>query len=67
MADKTVIVIAHRLSTLLNMDRILVFNNGVIVEEGSHEELLAREGIYTSLWNMQGSGFVTDEEEGTGE
>lgn len=51
MQDKTVIVIAHRLSTLLNMDRILVFNKGVIVEDGTHEELIKKGEIYKLLWS----------------
>jgi len=58
MNNKTVIVIAHRLSTLLNMDRILVFNKGCIVEDGTHKELLAKQGLYTTLWNSQIGGFL---------
>lgn len=50
---KTTIVIAHRLSTLLKMDRILVFDKGKIIESGSHEYLLSRNGIYKKLWGMQ--------------
>jgi ATP-binding cassette subfamily B protein len=53
MQGKTAIVIAHRLSTLLHMDRILVFDHGQIVEDASHIELLAKGGIYTSLWQAQ--------------
>ncbi len=55
MQDKTVIAIAHRLSTLLKMDRIIVFNEGKIVEEGKHRILLARKGLYARFWNMQSS------------
>ncbi|MCP5369318.1 MAG: ABC transporter ATP-binding protein [Rickettsiaceae bacterium] len=51
MQGRTVIVIAHRLSTLLNMDRILVFDKGQIVEDGTHEELLQRGKLYKLLWN----------------
>ncbi|HJK86298.1 MAG TPA: ABC transporter ATP-binding protein [Candidatus Megaira endosymbiont of Nemacystus decipiens] len=51
MVNKTVIVIAHRLSTLLNMERILVFNKGHIVEDGTHEELLKRGQTYKMLWD----------------
>lgn len=59
MKDKTVIVIAHRLSTIRKMDRIIVMNNGVITEEGSHEELLTHENsLYTKLWNLQAGGFL---------
>lgn len=56
----TTIVIAHRLSTLLTMDRILVFEHGTIVEEGTHQELLSRNGLYGSLWNAQVGGFLLD-------
>lgn len=61
MKDKTTIVIAHRLSTLFHMDRILVFNNGRIVEEGSHSELINTEGHYAQLWNMQAGGFLNSQ------
>lgn len=57
---KTTIVIAHRLSTLLHMDRILVFEKGKIVEDGSHSELLAKKGVYKSLWDAQVGGFLSD-------
>jgi len=60
MQDKTVIVIAHRLSTLLYMDRILVFNEGEIIEDGTHEELLSKNGFYKSLWNSQVGGFLPE-------
>ncbi|MBN8828002.1 MAG: ABC transporter ATP-binding protein [Sphingobacteriia bacterium] len=59
MKDKTTIVIAHRLSTLLNMDRILVFDKGKIIEDANHEELLAKNGLYANLWNSQINGFIT--------
>ncbi len=58
MTNKTVIVIAHRLSTLQNMDRILVFDHGSIVEDGSHQELLALDGFYKKLWDSQVGGFL---------
>ena len=60
MQKKTTIVIAHRLSTLLHMDRILVFKHGKIVEDGTHAELLARGGVYTTLWNAQVGGFLPE-------
>ena len=53
MKDKTVIVIAHRLSTIKNADIILVLNNGDIVEQGNHEELLKKIGIYAALYKSQ--------------
>ena len=53
MQDKTVLVVAHRLSTLLKMDRIIVFGEGKIVEEGNHETLLRKGGSYANFWNMQ--------------
>jgi ATP-binding cassette subfamily B protein len=57
---KTVIVIAHRLSTLLQMDRILVFDQGKIVEDGNHQELLEKGGLYKMLWGTQVDGFLPD-------
>lgn len=53
MENKTAIVIAHRLSTIKNADRILVMDGGTIVEEGSHEELLEKEGIYAKMFKIQ--------------
>lgn len=61
MQHRTTIVIAHRLSTLSAMDRILVFKEGEIVEDGSHQALLASGGHYAMLWNMQAGGFLPDE------
>ncbi|WP_425361080.1 ABC transporter ATP-binding protein [Candidatus Tisiphia endosymbiont of Stenodema calcarata] len=58
MQNKTVLVIAHRLSTLLNMDRILVFNEGSIVEDGQHEELLKNSKLYKKLWKSQVKGLI---------
>ncbi|QLH42303.1 MAG: ABC transporter ATP-binding protein [Coxiellaceae bacterium] len=60
MQDKTTIVIAHRLSTLANMDRILVFDKGKIVEDGARVELLQANQHFTQLWNMQVDGFLPD-------
>jgi ATP-binding cassette subfamily B protein len=60
MEGKTTIVIAHRLSTLLTMDRILVFDQGKIVEDGTHQELLERGGIYKTLWKAQVGGFLPE-------
>ena len=54
--QQTTLVIAHRLSTLLHMDRILVFDKGKIVQDGTHAELLAQEGLYQTLWNTQIEG-----------
>ncbi len=60
MAGSTTIAIAHRLSTLSKMDRILVFDQGKIVEEGSHLELLSQEGHYARMWQMQAGGFLPE-------
>jgi ATP-binding cassette subfamily B multidrug efflux pump len=58
MAGKTVIAIAHRLSTLSSMDRLVVLEHGRVVEQGSHAELLAHEGPYARLWQRQSGGFI---------
>jgi ATP-binding cassette subfamily B protein len=60
MHGKTVIVVAHRLSTVAHLDRILVFDAGRIVEDGSHAQLLARQGAYWRLWRRQTDGFLAD-------
>ncbi|MCP3882978.1 MAG: ABC transporter ATP-binding protein, partial [Sulfitobacter sp.] len=62
MEGKTVIAIAHRLSTIAEMDRILVMDGGRIVEEGTHEVLLAQGGLYANFWNRQSGGFLRTEE-----
>ena len=58
MEGKTVIAIAHRLSTLAQMDRIIVLDAGRIVEQGTHEDLLAKGGLYARYWNRQSGGFI---------
>ncbi len=63
MQGRTVVVIAHRLSTISHMDRILVFDQGKIVEDGSHQQLLLRDGHYAHLWNMQAGGFLPEKED----
>ncbi len=62
MQHKTTLVIAHRLSTLNGMDRILVFHHGRIIEEGSQAELLEKNGHFAHLWKMQSNGFLPEEE-----
>jgi len=63
MQGKTTIVVAHRLSTLLRMDRILVFDKGKIVEDGTHKSLLAKKGMYKTLWDAQVGGFLPEKRE----
>lgn len=58
MEGKTVIAIAHRLSTIAAMDRLIVFDEGKIIEQGTHQELLGKNGIYTKLWGHQSGGFL---------
>ncbi|HCH33547.1 MAG TPA: multidrug ABC transporter ATP-binding protein [Oceanospirillaceae bacterium] len=58
MEGKTVIAIAHRLSTIAAMDRLVVIDQGTIVEQGSHQQLLAQKGIYAKLWQHQTGGFI---------
>jgi len=61
MTNRTTIVVAHRLSTLSKMDRILVFDQGKIIEEGSHQDLIDRKGHYAHMWQMQAGGFLPDQ------
>lgn len=65
MHKRTTIVIAHRLSTLSGMDRILVFQNGHIIEDGSHTQLSKKKSHYADLWNMQADGFLPENPEGS--
>ncbi|WP_292298797.1 ATP-binding cassette domain-containing protein, partial [Mesorhizobium sp.] len=61
MQGKTVIAIAHRLSTIAAMNRLVVMDKGRVIEEGSHEELVAKGGLYAQLWQRQSGGFLLDD------
>ena len=58
MANRTVIAIAHRLSTIAMLDRLVIMDDGAIVEIGTHQELLRKNGIYAGLWRRQSGGFL---------
>ncbi len=60
MKKRTAIVIAHRLSTIQKMDRIIVLENGEVLEQGSHAELVAKKGVYAQLWAHQSGGFIEE-------
>ncbi len=60
MMDRTSIVIAHRLSTIAKLDRIIVLDEGKIVEQGSHKELIEKNGVYAMLWKHQSGGFIDE-------
>ncbi len=62
MEGKTVIAIAHRLSTLREMDRLIILDKGKIIEDGSHDELIKKGGLYAELWAHQSGGYINDEE-----
>ena len=61
MQNKTVIAIAHRLSTIAAMDRLIVIDEGKIIEQGSHSELLAQKGVYAQLWAHQSGDFLGEQ------
>jgi len=61
MQDKTVIAIAHRLSTIAALDRLIVIDQGRIIEQGTHQSLIANNGIYANLWSRQSGGFLAEE------
>lgn len=61
MEGKTVVVIAHRLSTVMKMDRIIVLENGKIIAEGAHRELIEKGGLYQKLWSIQAGGFADEQ------
>ena len=58
MKEKTVILISHRLSACRKVDRIYVIEDGKIAEQGSHTELLQKDGIYAAMWHLQASGYL---------
>lgn len=58
MQGRSLIAIAHRLSTIAQMDRIVVMDEGRIIEDGTHEDLLAKGGLYAQIWSRQSGGFL---------
>ncbi len=65
MKDRTVLVIAHRLSTIAHLDRLIVLQDGKIIEDGRHIDLLHQGGLYARLWNLQSGGFLNDDHQRT--
>jgi ATP-binding cassette subfamily B protein len=63
MAGRTALVVAHRLSTVARMDKLVVLDHGAILEQGTHDELLRQQGTYARLWQHQSGGFLTEETE----
>lgn len=61
MANRTSLVVAHRLSTIARLDRIIILDEGRVVEDGSHKELIAKNGLYAQLWNRQSGGFIDED------
>ena len=57
---RTTLVVAHRLSTISKLDRIIVLENGEVIEDGSHDELLANDNLYAKLWKRQSGGFIEE-------
>ena len=60
MQGRTVIAIAHRLSTIARMDRLAIIDGGRIIEQGTHDGLLRRDGAYAALWRRQSGGFLAE-------
>ena len=61
MADRTALVVAHRLSTVARMDRLVVLDRGRLAETGTHDQLLESGGLYAELWSRQSGGFLSEE------
>ena len=58
--NKTMLIVGQRINTIIDADKIIVLDEGKIVEEGSHRELIAKKGVYSELWNHQSGGFLED-------